>query len=88
VGGAVWLAAFAIACSFAKSEFSLRTHTRRSCSLRVSIELSHHHTASITMDILRALQGIGGAAIIPAAVRIPSYLQGKFELADLFFRKY
>jgi len=27
------------------------------------------------MDILRALQGIGGAAIIPAAVRITPYLQ-------------
>jgi len=64
VAGALWLAAFAIGCSFANGRLTF-------FSLNRFLSLTNHHvTDVITLNVLRALQGIGGAAIVPAAVRL------------------
>ena len=36
-----------------------------------------HITDAITLNALRALQGIGGAAIVPAAVRLFQFSEGE-----------
>ena len=65
VAGALWLAVFAIGCAFANG---LLTFFSQCCCLPFSEP--GHVTDDITLNVLRALQGIGGAAIVPAAVRL------------------
>lgn len=58
---------------------SLRTHEALLFS-----ESPHHITDGVTLNILRALQGIGGAAIIPAAVRPLSFFAFPIQRLTLF----
>ena len=62
--GTVILGAFGLACGFAQSSSTLYD-----CPHSIDDFLSIPLTDEFTLFILRGLQGIGGAAVIPASVR-------------------
>lgn len=82
MAGMVWLVAFSIGCSFARGQLRFLPEHEGTCSL----SSNHVIIDEITLNILRALQGIGGAAVIPAAVRSFQFEADNFKLTD-FFRK-
>lgn len=66
-GGLFWLLAFTLGCAFVRGELS-------SCLVPLTIPSSHSCSDDISLDVLRAIQGIGAAAIIPASVSALSML--------------